>query len=251
MFVKALVFSILSTTAMPAAAAGELMLRINLPSYRLEVWDGGERIRSYPATIGAPSFPTPTGGYTITRIEWNPSWTPPDSRWARGKQKVGPGPSNPMGRVKLQFDRLLYVHGTSRTEQLGGAHSHGCIRLSNEDALDLARLVALRTGALSPEEIAALEANPRRTRSVRVPGGVPIRIRYGLSEDGDGGTVEHEDVYRWDDERLSGAVRERGGEASGWKRTAGARGFVFAEIAEKKVRGRPAPGMTPIQESER
>ena len=184
--------------AAPAAADdGPLRLIINLPSYQLEVWDGDEKIRSYTATIGAPDFPTPTGGFQITRIEWNPSWTPPPSPWARGEKKAPPGPNNPMGRVKMQFDDYLYVHGTSKEGELGGAHSHGCIRLSNADALDLARLIATRTGALTDGEIAALEASPRRTRSVRLPSPVPIRIRYGLNEEVSGELVDFEDPYGW------------------------------------------------------
>jgi len=182
----------------PAAAAdGPLRLIINLPSYQLEVWEGEEKIRSYTVTIGAPNFPTPTGGFQITRIEWNPSWTPPPSPWARGEKKAPPGPNNPMGRVKLQFDDYLYVHGTSKESQLGGAHSHGCIRLSNADALDLARLVATHTGALSGDEIDALERSSRRTRSVRLPEPIPIRIRYGLQDEVGGEVVNFEDPYRW------------------------------------------------------
>ncbi len=106
----------------------------NLPSYELEVWwDGEERIRSYRVTIGMPQNQTPTGGYRITRIKWNPSWTSPSSPWARGKKKAPPSPNNPMGRVKLQFDDYLYVHGTAREDQLARAHSHGCVRISSED----------------------------------------------------------------------------------------------------------------------
>lgn len=174
-----------------------LSLSLNLPSYALEVWDGGERIRSYPVTIGMPSHPTPTGGFRVTRIEWNPWWTPPPSPWAEGERKAAPGPDNPMGRVKLQFDTYLYVHGTSNEAQIGGPHSHGCVRLRNEDALELARLVAERMGVLSAREVAALERSPRRTRSVALPDPIPLRIRYGVHEDDDGEAVELEDPYGW------------------------------------------------------
>ena len=201
MLKKALFLSAVVATG-ASAQEGSLRLSINLPSYQLEVWDGEEKIRSYTATIGSPSFPTPTGGFQISRIEWNPSWNPPPSPWAQGKKPIPPGPANPMGRAKLQFDTYLYVHGTNKDEELGGAHSHGCIRLSNADALDLARLVATRTGAASEEEIAALENSSRRTRSVRLPESVPIRIRYGLQEEVDGQIVELEDPYK---------KRERGG----------------------------------------
>src|SRR5688572_25564815 len=94
---KALLISALSASALAAAPSDSLTLRLNIPSYKLEVWDGSERIRSYWVTIGLPENPTPTGTYQITRIEWNPSWTPPPSPWAEGKTKKPPGPANPMG----------------------------------------------------------------------------------------------------------------------------------------------------------
>jgi len=194
---KILLFSLLCAAPASAVAGDEpLRLIINLPSYELEVWQGEEMVRSYGVTIGAPAFPTPTGGFQISRIEWNPSWNPPPSRWARGKKRVGPGPNNPMGRAKMQFDDYLYVHGSAKENELGGAYSHGCIRLSNSDALDLARLLAINTGVLTGAEIDALEADPRRTRSVRLEEPIPIRIRYGL--DGEE-AVNLDDPYGWGD----------------------------------------------------
>src|SRR5688572_9933246 len=191
---KALLLSLLVTNG---AAASELSLTLNLPSYQLEVWDGSERIRSYKATIGLPKYETPTGSFQLTRIEWNPSWVPPPSPWARGEKEMGPGKGNPMGRVKLQFDDYLYIHGTWATKQLGGAYSHGCVRLANEDALDLARLIVERQGLLSTDEIDALERNSKRTRSVRLAEPIPFRIRYDLAADSDDGVVEYKDPYRW------------------------------------------------------
>src|SRR5690606_13175019 len=132
----------------PAPDPDGLHLRINLPEHKLEVVEGGEVVRSYRATIGSPRYPTPTGSFAITRIEWNPWWVPPASKWAAGKKRTPPGPRNPMGRVKMQFDRLLYVHGTSNEAQLGEPASHGCIRLANQDALELARFLAERAGVL-------------------------------------------------------------------------------------------------------
>jgi murein L,D-transpeptidase YcbB/YkuD len=192
---KALLLSLL--VANGAAASDSLTLTLNLPSYTLEVWDGPERIRSYKATIGLPKYETPTGTFQITRIEWNPSWVPPDSPWAAGKEETGPGKGNPMGRVKLQFDDYLYIHGTWQTKQLGGAFSHGCVRLSNEDVQDLARLIAERQGLLTSTEIDALERNSKRTRSVRLASAIPLRIRYDLNAEVDGEIVNYDDPYRW------------------------------------------------------
>src|SRR4051812_29405993 len=100
-FAKALVFSAVASVAGASMAAAEpvqqadpaadsLHLLLNLPSYRLEVWDGSDKIESYPVTIGMNKYQTPTGSFRISRIEWNPGWTPPDSPWAEGKEKAGP-----------------------------------------------------------------------------------------------------------------------------------------------------------------
>ena len=208
MFGKALIFSVLASGAGasmaaaaptgPTPATDSLHLVLNLPSYRLEVWDGSEKLQSYPVTIGMNDYQTPTGSFGVYRIEWNPGWTPPDSKWAEGKTKAGPGTDSPMGRVKMQFDDALYVHGTWVPGQLGGPHSHGCVRLSNANALALARLIATREGVLSSGEISALEKNSKRTRSVRLPHSVPLRIRYDLTENlADGGTKRLPDPYHW------------------------------------------------------
>jgi murein L,D-transpeptidase YcbB/YkuD len=199
-FGGALMFSMLAggaTAASAAPADDSLHMTLNQPSYTLEVWDGSEQIRSYPVTIGMRDFQTPTGSFQISRVEWNPGWTPPDSKWAEGKKKAGPGPDSPMGRVKMQFDDYLYVHGTWLPKQIGGPHSHGCVRLRNKDALDLARLLATRAGVLTSAEITALEKNSRRTRSVRLPDPVPIRIRYDLTELVDGEVRTLKDPYHW------------------------------------------------------
>ena len=197
---KALLLSLaFSAPAVAAPPPSSLRMVLNIPTYRLELWDGDQKIRSYRVTIGMPDHPTPTGGFAVTRIEWNPWWTPPGSKWAEGKTKTAPGSSNPMGRAKLQFDELLYVHGTSNVKQIGGPHSHGCVRLANADVLDLARVIALRSGVLSEAEITALERSTKRTRSVDLPAAVPILIRYALTEEVDGEPVVHKDPYGWGD----------------------------------------------------
>jgi murein L,D-transpeptidase YcbB/YkuD len=206
---KALLFSLLTTTGAAAAPTDSLTLYLNLPSYRLEVWEGSEKIRSYWVTIGAPEFQTPTGSFAISRIEWNPRWVPPPSPWAKDAKEKGPGKGNPMGRVKLQFDDYLYVHGTWRPDELGGPYSHGCVRLKNEDALDLARLIALRQGVVTEREVNALEGNSGRTRSVRLAHAIPLRIRYDLSAVVEGDAVDYEDPYGWaNTERSTPTVTE-------------------------------------------
>lgn len=178
----------------PAPAGGQpLSLVVNLPAYRLEVVRGDERIRTYPIGIGSPRYPSPMGEWEVGFVEWNPWWNPPPSPWARGERRTPPGPGNPMGRAKIGFLPLFYLHGSP--SGVGRASSHGCIRMNNADVLDLARLIALETGALDEREIGALERSSRRTRRVELPEPVTVRIVYRLAEEVDGRVLVHEDVY--------------------------------------------------------
>jgi murein L,D-transpeptidase YcbB/YkuD len=181
--------------ASPLGGSGqELTIQVNLPAYRLDVFRGDERIRTYPIAIGSPDYPTPLGAYEAGSIEWNPWWNPPDSPWARGERRTPPGPSNPMGRAKIEFLPAFYIHGSNAP--LGRAVSHGCIRMANEDVLELARLLVDEVGAaVTAEEIDALERSPGRTRRVGLERAVRVHILYRLAEETDGGVVVHDDVY--------------------------------------------------------
>src|SRR5690606_26428907 len=112
--------------------AAPMRIVVNLPAFRLDVLSGDQLVRSFPVTIGAHGYETPTGQYTIADIIFNPWWHPPQSDWAIGRSPVAPGPENPMGRAKLNFDDLLYIHGSSNLAALGDVGSHGCVRLAND-----------------------------------------------------------------------------------------------------------------------
>jgi lipoprotein-anchoring transpeptidase ErfK/SrfK len=86
-----------------------------------------------------------SGVAKIGRMEEWPSWTPTAGEHERlGKLPafVGGGPHNPMGARGLYLfangkDTLFRIHGTNQPEYIGSAISSGCIRLTNEDAIDL------------------------------------------------------------------------------------------------------------------
>jgi murein L,D-transpeptidase YcbB/YkuD len=201
----------LTAAATPARAQAPMEIVVNIPAGRLAVMQGGEQIRSYPVSVGTPRHATPTGSAGIQRMVWNPSWTPPQSDWARDERPAAPGLNNPMGRVKMHLFQDYYVHGTpARNERfLGRPASHGCIRMRNEDVIELARLVLRADGApVSDETIQGLIANPRRTREMRLSGRVRVRIEYKLAEVGADSVTLHPDVYARAGSRYGDRVRQ-------------------------------------------
>lgn len=207
----------------PAEAAARadsgLSLRLNLPAFRVDARDGSGVARSYTVAIGSRRYRTPTGRFHLSSVELNPWWHPPDSEWARKEKVTPPGPGNPMGRAKLNFHELYFLHGTPQVASLGSAASHGCVRMDSRDALDLARLVLAAARPDVPRaEIDAAEADPRRTRrwTLRTP--VPLEIVYRTAEVR-GDTLElHPDVYRRESTplraRALAALQEAGVEAA-------------------------------------
>jgi lipoprotein-anchoring transpeptidase ErfK/SrfK len=111
----------------------------------------GEAIR-YGVTVGEEALAW-SGVAKIGRMEEWPSWTPTaeiKQRLANIPDFVGPGPQNPMGARALYLyengrDTLYRIHGTNQPEYIGQAISSGCIRMTNEDVIDLYSRV--RTGA--------------------------------------------------------------------------------------------------------
>ncbi|MFN8571698.1 MAG: L,D-transpeptidase [Gemmatimonadaceae bacterium] len=172
-------------------------VEINLPAYRLEVVMPGEPTRRYPVAIGMRKYKTPTGTYELTEVVWNPWWTPPQSEWAAKDTVTPPGPTNPMGRVKLQFGDLLYVHGTPFPTSVGHAASHGCLRMRNADAIELAILVQRLMGLpLDSASVDTLTVQARETRRVSLPSGMRVDVVYRIVEVRDSTLTLYPDVYR-------------------------------------------------------
>lgn len=87
-------------------------------------------VRKYRVAVGAPSFPTPAGHFTIVSMQKNPWWYPPASDWAKDAEPVPPGPGNPLGTRWMGLDREdVGIHGTPDSGSIGGYASHGCIRM--------------------------------------------------------------------------------------------------------------------------
>jgi lipoprotein-anchoring transpeptidase ErfK/SrfK len=162
-----------------AVDGSSLSLKVDLSERQLYVLKNGEVSVTFPVAIGAPSFPTPKGSYSIRRLVWNPRWVPPDAKWARKEIPREPGdPKNPMGKVKIFFrEPDYYIHGTRAVDSLGQAESHGCIRMRNSDAVEIARMVMASGGSGKPDSWFSRMINRvRSTQSVNLARPVGVSI---------------------------------------------------------------------------
>jgi len=119
--------------------------------YLYYVMAGGKAIR-YGVTVGEEAQAW-SGIAKIGRMEEWPAWIPTSGekeRLAGLPDYVSPGPHNPMGaRAMYLFegprDTLYRIHGTNQPEYIGRAISSGCIRMTNEDVIDLYNRVKMGT----------------------------------------------------------------------------------------------------------
>jgi lipoprotein-anchoring transpeptidase ErfK/SrfK len=95
--------------------------------------------KQYTVAIGAEGFDTPTGLYHIQDKQVDPVWNVPDSAWAGSLagQSIPPGPENPLKARWMGIYNGAGIHGTTDTASLGSAASHGCVRMSIPDVIDL------------------------------------------------------------------------------------------------------------------
>lgn len=99
-------------------------------------------VDAYLTSPGTDRYPTRGNRFTITRVMPMSWWNPPNSDWAQGKHPAPPGTENPMGALKLNLGGYgEYIHGVPQGElrQLGRHASHGCLRMSNGNVIDLYR----------------------------------------------------------------------------------------------------------------
>ena len=173
-----------------------LHLMLNVAGNRLHVYENGERTRTYKVSVGMRGYETPAGEYMIRDAIWNPWWHPPDSDWARGRKPEPPGPANPMGRVKLNFAPLLYIHGTVDWQALGEPSSHGCVRMRNSDLIELTRLVhRYATPELDDGVLDELASSPTMTRRIVFKQPIRFTAEYNVATVDDGFLIIYPDHY--------------------------------------------------------
>ncbi len=107
----------------------------------------GKLVVAYPATIGSSDMPSPTGTHAVKAIAINPDyWYRPKVNFQQGANtkalRLPPGPNGPVGATWVGLDKPTYgLHGTPEPSKIDKTNSHGCVRLTNWDARELAGLV--------------------------------------------------------------------------------------------------------------
>ncbi len=139
----------------PADAARVADVRVSKSAGALMVrGKDGSVLFSAPVTSGSEHDPLPLGTWKVTAVYLRPVFNyNPDLFWdgdpSHSKAKLPAGPNNPVGLVWIDLDKEHYgLHGTPSPETIGVAQSHGCVRLTNWDAMRVAALVGTGTPVL-------------------------------------------------------------------------------------------------------
>lgn len=114
---------------------------------QVRAYDARNRlVVAYPATIGSDDNPSPTGDHTVKAVARDPVYYYDPANFVQAgnteKLQLPPGPNNPVGTVWIDLSEEGYgIHGTPEPSRIGKTASHGCVRLTNWDAEELAGLV--------------------------------------------------------------------------------------------------------------
>jgi lipoprotein-anchoring transpeptidase ErfK/SrfK len=117
----------------------------------------GRILAQYPASMGSEHDPLPLGTWKIKGVTKNPvfHYNPAlfwDADPANVKATLPAGPNNPVGVVWIDLSKPHYgIHGTPEPSKIGKTESHGCIRLTNWDALALSQAVSAGMPAILQE----------------------------------------------------------------------------------------------------
>ncbi|WP_293888371.1 MULTISPECIES: L,D-transpeptidase [unclassified Sphingobacterium] len=186
---------------------------VNGPAFRMDVFQQGKLVKTYSIAIGYPEFPLPTGVRKATNIIFNPTWTPPDEPWVKGKvspgEKVPAGSKlNPLGPIKIPIGMPSLIHGGKDVSKLGAFASHGCVGLTDGQVQDFTKFLSLVAGnPISAEAIANYEKKDTKTETVKLKQPVLVELRYETIVAQDGGLHIFRDVYERGTNTIENATR--------------------------------------------
>jgi lipoprotein-anchoring transpeptidase ErfK/SrfK len=114
-------------------------ITIDRSSFTLRFFRNLKLAQKYTIAVGAAGYDTPSGLYDIQTKEVDPVWHVPESDWtgSLAGQDIPPGPSNPLKERWMGIYDGAGIHGTDDIGSLGTAASHGCIRMSIPEVIEL------------------------------------------------------------------------------------------------------------------
>lgn len=180
----------------------DIRITLNVPSFRLTLWQNGKEVKSYYVGVGLKEYPIYIGNREASEIIWNPDWIPPASDWVSKKKGVRAGEvikasdsRNPLGKMKIPLGDSYLIHQAAATTDLGNLVSHGCVRMLRADLYDLAeRIITARNAPVSSQRIAAAKHHSR-TLVVSLEEPVPVDINYDTLVVEDGVLHIYPDIY--------------------------------------------------------
>lgn len=190
----------------PNAVPTDTRVVVNIPAFRMDLFENGSLVKSYKVGIGYPAFPLPLGLRKAQTVIFNPSWTPPDSPWVANIRNATPGETikpgskdNPLGPIKIPIGLPSLIHGGKSPAKIGKFASHGCVGLTNAQIKDFAMLLMrAANNEVSDKEIAQYLDDKTKTKSVKLDQVIPVELRYETIVLEDGKLHIYKDVYAQD-----------------------------------------------------
>lgn len=147
-------FTQAGTEIVVANGGGELntqvaSVEVDVSAGSVRAYDASNQLVAfYPATIGSGDAPAPIGEHTVRGVAFDPTYRydparlPTFGQRDHGALDIAAGPNNPVGAVWIALSADTYgIHGAPNPSQVSKTQSHGCIRLTNWDAVELGRAV--------------------------------------------------------------------------------------------------------------
>ena len=132
-----------------AAAGKAARVVVSMKDHSVTAVDAEDQVLArYPATLGSSKDPLPLGDWKINGVKRDPTYAyNPELFWDakadQAKATLPAGPNSPVGVVWIDLSKEnMGIHGTPSPALVGKLQSHGCIRLTNWDASELAAMVA-------------------------------------------------------------------------------------------------------------
>ena len=126
-------------TTKQVASQYPVYLTLDRAAFTLRLWENLKQTKSYSVAVGQAGLETPAGLYHIQDKQVNPSWNVPNSSWAGdlAGMTIPPGPEDPIKARWLGIFAGSGIHGTDETWSIGQPVSHGCVRMTIPDVIEL------------------------------------------------------------------------------------------------------------------